>query len=854
MSHSLVAHMKHELEGRLRAQQVVVWYDEGRAFEPFVHGLLEEGVAASAAGSALKQVRLGTLDAHLFPCSGSLFEARFALEPLVAGERPEPVVVYVPGERPERSLSVLYELEVGGGDGAWAPALRFEARKLLRELGRPEAAIDDLLASPELRWADVEQLLSQHGDEAYPRLRAVFGGLSDLAVLAAWLASADYDEVLRKKDAVEELRRLVAEALGVTLAPELSLDIAGRVVARGALLAEFISDLDAEPPAALHAIAKPETKEQVRFACELAKHLRRHEPEGYERLANEVEEELALPTLAVDAEALGHVDTFRFEERALLAVAWRHVRAGEHEAAAKLVAGRAKSFWVDRAPDRQVKWQACGLMAQLLAALEGAQESLPKAPKSARGWVDAYCKEGGWAQVDRLHRQLEFRMTKLMAEPEEDLAFEGVRQQTEEWLQRSAEGFSTLLEEAELHVEGVLHQRDVYPQVVAPKKGRTAYLLVDALRFEMGFELKERLERDALELVLRPAIAALPSITPVGMAALLPEASADFHVVPGGKGELAAQIQGTHLPTVKERMAFFKARRPELKDVPLYRVLDDSLTKLGKDLADAPFVVVRSTEIDAAGEQDGGSLARQIMETVIANLELAIRKLAQVGIEHFVVVSDHGHQFTRKKDESQRTPSPGGKEIDLHRRCWAGHGGQTPPGCFRVSAAQLGYEGDLEFIFPRGVGVFKAGGGLDFHHGGVSLQELVIPVLTFRMPPKKAAAAGQTKVRVKNAPGAITNRLFPVDLVLELGGLFDTGKEVRVFLEAGGRQVGDLALAVDVEWDQTRSTCTLLPGQETKVIFQLQDDGVDKAKVVVRDADSDRTLGETKYIDVKLTM
>ncbi|MGH8655711.1 MAG: hypothetical protein ACREYE_27625, partial [Gammaproteobacteria bacterium] len=49
------------------------------------------------------------------------------------------------------------------------------------------------------------------------------------------------------------------------------------------------------------------------------------------------------------------------------------------------------------------------------------------------------------------------------------------------------------------------------------------------------------------------------------------------------------------------------------------------------------------------------------------------------------------------------------------------------------SAAALGYRSDLEFVFPNGCGVFKAGGDLAFHHGGTSLQEIILPVLTVRL-------------------------------------------------------------------------------------------------------------------------
>jgi hypothetical protein len=44
-------------------------------------------------------------------------------------------------------------------------------------------------------------------------------------------------------------------------------------------------------------------------------------------------------------------------------------------------------------------------------------------------------------------------------------------------------------------------------------------------------------------------------------------------------------------------------------------------------------------------------------------------------------------------------------------------------------------------IFPTGLGVFKAGGGLSFHHGGFSLQELAIPVISLRMTAGKPAEA-----------------------------------------------------------------------------------------------------------------
>ena len=89
---------------------------------------------------------------------------------------------------------------------------------------------------------------------------------------------------------------------------------------------------------------------------------------------------------------------------------------------------------------------------------------------------------------------------------------------------------------------------------------------------------------------------------------------------------------------------------------------------------------MRSQEIDKVGEMDGDFIARQVMDTVIENLARAIRKLAAAGVDSVVIAADHGHLFSREKDEAFRTDSPGGDTVDLHRRCWIGRGGANPPG------------------------------------------------------------------------------------------------------------------------------------------------------------------------------
>jgi hypothetical protein len=223
------------------------------------------------------------------------------------------------------------------------------------------------------------------------------------------------------------------------------------------------------------------------------------------------------------------------------------------------------------------------------------------------------------------------------------------------------------------------------------------------------------------------------------------------------------------MPGLNERLKFLKAKVPGVKEMTLGKLLGSSPAQVGKAIGSAPLVVVRSQEIDFVGEIDGDLLARQVMDTVIGNLARAVKKLATAGIENFVITADHGHQFSVRKEDDMKTDNPGGDTLDLHRRCWIGHGGSTPAGTVCMTGAELGYHTDLDFVFPNGLGVFKAGGGLSFHHGGFSLQELVIPVISLRMATGKPAEVPGVHVRIEGWPPKVTNRTF--GLKLAAGGI-----------------------------------------------------------------------------------
>jgi hypothetical protein len=435
-------------------------------------------------------------------------------------------------------------------------------------------------------------------------------------------------------------------------------------------------------------------------------------------------------------------------------------------------------------------------------------------------------------------------------EPEAEQALGVVRDAYEQSLRAMAEGFAAALEAAGWQVPSTLHQTHVYPDVVETMGGRVAYFLVDAMRFEMGVELAHQIE-GATDLTVSAAVSALPSITPVGMAALLPGASASFDLL-DAKGKLGARIEDTVMPGLNERLKFLKSKVPGVVDMTLGKLLGKKPSQLVTDIAKAPLVVVRSQEIDFVGEMDGDMLARQVMESTIGNLARAVKKLAAAGVEDFVITADHGHQFSVRKEDDMKTDNPGGDTLELHRRCWIGHGGSTPAGTVRVSGAELGYHTDLDFIFPTGLGVFKAGGGLAFHHGGFSLQELAIPVISLRMAPGKPAAIPDVNVAIKDCPGAITNRTFGLKLVSQGDWLLPEPLNLRVLLVSGGDEVGRAGMVVGCEFDRSKGTLMLPLGSEASIGMMLNNDTCESLRVVVLDAGTDVVLAQSNDLPVKL--
>jgi hypothetical protein len=846
--HPLHEYVAKQLAEKLKSRKVAVWYDARREFAPFI-AEVRGGVRIN--GEAVP-VTIEGLSACLLEYDGSMFELRAAVEPYVYGDIPECVVLYLPGCERDRRGSVLMELEKAGE--CYEPQLKRLARNVLRQR-YTDGVIDEMLTSERISYDDLARSSSDTSSAEPPSiLKSIFHDASgNDGLLGAWLASDSRDAEIESKEATRELTKLVLSKLGLQLPEVAALAKLRSIALRYVLAGEFRSNLNCAPPAALDAVPAPKTKDEQTAVGEAARRLRTSFSELYSEMADRVEAELGLRDAKIAPDGLGSIDTFRFEERLLLAHCSDLIAANEFDRALAVIGEREHSFWLDRDVPRKAQWEACRRMAELGRLCVTVRGAVKKAGGDANAWIDAYTSKDGWFLLDQAQRRLEAWVANLDDDPQEH-ALGIVRGAYEDASRAMAEGFTKAMLRANWIMPSSLHQTHIYSEIVSERPKPVAYFLVDAMRFEMGVELAERLPKTT-EVIVEHAICALPSITPIGMAALQPGASSSFSVVEQG-GTPGARIDAMFLPDLAARKKFASARVPNLADVSLDELLSLQPSKLAKKIDGAQVVMVRSQEIDHAGETGFTFQARQVMDTVIDNLARAIRKLAAAGIEQAVVTADHGHLFfPSDRDESMRIPSPGGDEVDLHRRCWIGRGGATPAGCVRVSAAALGYDSDLDFVFPLGSGIFKAGGDLAFHHGGLSLQELVIPVLTIRMKATRPESSIAGPVTATGLPEAVTNRIFSVtiQLVGKNLSLFASELIVRPLLISSGKQVGNVGMAIDGDLDRATGCVKLQPGKPVTVAFLLSDESTASLRIVVQDPTTDAELYRSpKDIPVRL--
>ena len=824
--------LESDLRDWTRRHGIAVWLDLDGHYSAFVDRL----IAARTTGTLPYEVRA---------YRGSHLALMTSLEGLAGGADKVPLVVHMPGFTEETIRDTpLYELYAAG------TRYRKALDTLITEAATGRVRPDRIAAFTEQPGVTLD------GADAWlaSRLSGGDGGIA--AQLRAMQPVAVFDDLLTGgyvagRISQAEDARALWEQLAVwtglpsdwretALPPSLprAEDIAF-AAASWVLCVEYVDDLK-RIPVNRHLTGARHLPRPIIDTCRgIAAHLRGERHAGfYERTADETEALLADEVEAAKAEDLGKIDTFRFEEDRVIEGALVALGAGRWDAAAEWATPRvdpkptAGSFWLRRDPARQAAWDLVHVAARLGQSIGRAGERLSQLG-SLDAVLDAYVERG--AAVDQAHRHLEQRRAALLY-PElprfETLRayLDQMRRRWRAWADGWARDFNALCLVHGFLPDASRQQRTIFDEVVKPmtqEAGTTAYFVVDAFRFEMGDEFHQQLvETPATTAQLKARLAELPTVTEVGMNVLAPVATRgrltpSLSAADGGRvlgfstGEFRVSDPETRKRAMHDRVGGAACPWLTLEDV-----VDRDAASLKRSIAQARLLVVHNREIDKAGEGGFGPVG---FDHVMQKLRAAWHLLREAGVRRFVFTGDHGFLLL---DEGAVVVQAHGRRIDPKRRHVLSSVAADHAGEVRVALADLGYEGvEGSVMFPETTAVFDTGKrSMSFVHGGNSLQERAIPVLTVV---HRAAAGGSTVkygITAEARDGVAGMHCLEVKVdVVDQGALdFGSARDVELSLRALDAE------DVQVELCQTRgsarivgSTVQATVGESFELFFRL---------------------------------
>lgn len=389
-------------------------------------------------------------------------------------------------------------------------------------------------------------------------------------------------------------------------------------------------------------------------------------------------------------------------------------------------ARRRDSVWFD---DYATLYAALGAASELLPAIRSARIDVSGFDEGLTRYRDDLFR------IDQLYRQYTLASkTAEFTQPLEALSEQVENAYVADFLAKLGISWQQQVDQvAKWRTLAITSQSSFYEHYVAPlvRGGRKKAVVIisDALRYEVAEELASRIRgENKYEAKIEAMLGNLPSYTQLGMAALLPHkslahsAGGDPVLVDGqpsngtaNRSKILAAVDGTAI----QATAFVKMKPAERRD--LYA--SHQVLYVYHDTIDA-------TGDKAASEHRTFKAAADAMDEIID----IVKKLTSANATNILVTADHGFLYQESKLAPQfnLTVKPQGDQIVVeNRRYVLGRGLREDDAFRRFLPEQLGLSSDLDVQIPNSIcRIVKPGAGFQFVHGGASLQEVVVPVVS----------------------------------------------------------------------------------------------------------------------------
>ncbi|TSE15059.1 BREX-1 system phosphatase PglZ type A [Arthrobacter sp. KBS0703] len=397
-----------------------------------------------------------------------------------------------------------------------------------------------------------------------------------------------------------------------------------------------------------------------------------------------------------------------------------------HEIADTIRTRRRDSVWFD---DYATLYAALGAAAELIPAIRSARIDVASFDDGFSRYRDDFFR------IDQLYRHYTLAsQTAEFTQPLEALNEQVENAYVTDFLSKLGISWQQQVDQAESwKTLAITSQSSFYNHYIAPQvrggRKKAVVVISDALRYEVADELTSKIRREnKYDAKIEAMLGVLPSYTQLGMAALLPHKTlahsengdpvlADGQPSNGtaNRSKILSSVGGTAIQATE----FLKMKPSERRD--LY--------------AAHQVLYVYHDTIDATGDKAVSEHRTfKAAADAIDDLVDIVKKLANANATNIFVTADHGFLYQESKLASQfnLTVKPQGDKIVVaNRRYVLGRGLKEDDAFRRFLPEQLGLSSDLEVQIPNSIcRIVKPGAGFQFVHGGASLQEIVVPVIS----------------------------------------------------------------------------------------------------------------------------
>ncbi len=320
------------------------------------------------------------------------------------------------------------------------------------------------------------------------------------------------------------------------------------------------------------------------------------------------------------------------------------------------------------------------------------------------------------------------------------------------------------------YVSEIAKQRDFYSRYIRPLAGKNtrAFVIIsDALRYEVAAELCDTLIRTTKGTAKLEAMQAIfPSITKFGMAALLPGRKISVDE------DMGVYVEELPTSSTQDREKVLCIGNSNSVAIQYNDVLSMKRAERRELVSGKEVVYIYHNTIDAIG--DKAPTENKVFEAC----EDAIQEISNIlriivndmqGTDIFIT-SDHGFLYTyRPLTEGDKISKNTftGKVYEVGRRYALTEPSATGEYLLPVQLDSEISSTPVKGYTPQDSTRIKiSGGGENYVHGGVSLQELCVPVIVFknlRTSSKKYVEVSNAELKLLSESRKVSNLLFSLD-------------------------------------------------------------------------------------------